>query len=207
MPKSCVRWRAREPRTRLTLPELPMSDSTTAEHDPSRTRTIEWSDPSIIGRASRQMNGLDMLRAIARGELPRPPVHSLNEIVITSAEIGRVALRMTPQECHYNPMSIVHGGVLSTLLDSAMGFAVQSRLPAAAGYTTLDLQVRFVRPVSIATGEISAEGRVVHFGGTVVTAEGEIKDSAGRIMAHATTSCLILRGAREKPAPAKAPHG
>jgi uncharacterized protein (TIGR00369 family) len=181
-----------------------MSDSL-PDHDASRelmrTRTISWSEPALIGRASRQMNGLDMLRAISRGELPKPPVHSLHGITIASVEIGRVSLRMTPQEVHYNPMSIVHGGVLSTLLDSAMGFSVQSRLPAAAGYTTLDLQVRFVRPVSVATGEISAEGRVVHFGGTVVTAEGEIKDSAGRIMAHATTSCLILRGAREKPAP------
>ena len=88
-----------------------MSDAS-AQHDATRTRSITWSDPAIIGRASRQMNGLDLLRAIARGELPKPPVHSVHGITIATVEIGRVSLRMTPQEVHYNPMSIVHGGVL-----------------------------------------------------------------------------------------------
>jgi uncharacterized protein (TIGR00369 family) len=180
-----------------------MSDMSDAGSDESRSRTFSWGDPALIGRASRQLNGLDLLRSMGQGELPLPPVLSLMGITGGTADIGRVSFRMLPQEYHYNPMSIVHGGVLTTLLDTAMGCAVQSRLPAAAGYTTLDLQVRFVRPVSVATGEITAEGRVVHFGGTVVTAEGEIKDSQGRVMAHATTSCLILRGARDKPAPAK----
>ena len=102
---------------------------------------------------------------------------------------------MTPGPQHYNPIGSVHGGIALTLLDSAMGCAVYTTLAPGVGYTTIDLHVTFVRPLTATTGTIRAEGRVVHAGSRVATAEGRVVDATGRVYAHATTRCLIMREA------------
>jgi uncharacterized protein (TIGR00369 family) len=139
------------------------------------------------------MTGLEMLRAIAAGELPGAPIADLLGFAPVEAEEGRVVFAAVPGPEHYNPIGTVHGGLAATLLDSAMGCAVHSTLPAGVGYTTLELKVNFTRPITSETGRILCEGTVVHRGGRVATAEGRVYAEAdGRLVAHGTTTCLIL---------------
>jgi uncharacterized protein (TIGR00369 family) len=165
--------------------------------DPARTLWAAWDGLDANRRAAPTLSGRALLEAINRGELPAPPAHHVLGIVNDAVDDGVVAFTMTPQELHYNPMGVVHGGVLSLLLDSAMGCAVHSTLPAGTGYTTVDLHVTFVRPATVDSGTLRAEGRALHVGGRVATAEGRITDAAGRLLAHATESCLIMNLTRE----------
>jgi uncharacterized protein (TIGR00369 family) len=160
-----------------------------------RTRTIEWEDPTIGAGAARAMSGLDYLRAMARGEVPMAPIAATMGFGVEAVEEGQVVFACAPAEYHYNPIGTVHGGLACTLLDSAMGCAVHSTLPAGAGYTTLELKVNFLRPLTARTGRIRCEGRTIHVGGSVATAEGRIVDEAGKLYGHATTTCMIFRPA------------
>jgi uncharacterized protein (TIGR00369 family) len=147
----------------------------------------------IGARAATAMSGLDYLRAIRRGELPEPPIMSLLNFEIGEIEEGRVTFKFTPAEYHYNPIGSVHGGVMSTVCDSAMGCAVHTTLEATVGYTTLELKVNFLRPLTRDTGEVVCEGKIIHAGGRIATAESRITDASGAIYAHATATCLIVR--------------
>jgi len=100
---------------------------------------------------------------------------------------------VTPQEFHYNPIGVVHGGLAATLLDSAMGCAVHSTLPAGVGYTTLEFKVNFARAITGDTGRVVCEGNLIHRGRTVATAEGRvIAEDTGKLLAHGTTTCLLF---------------
>jgi len=163
---------------------------------PQRTRTYTWGDPLGGADAARRMSGLDYLRAMARGDYPAPPIaDSLDFTLAHEDDIqpGRVTFRMTPQEFHYNPIGSVHGGVFATLLDSALGCAIHTRLPAGVGYTTLELSVRYLRPLLAGMGEVRATGEVVSVSRQIATAEARLLDSGDRLCATATTTCLILR--------------
>lgn len=160
----------------------------------SRERLVTWSDPGALAAAGRQMSGRDYLDAMRRGDLPMPPVASLLGFRITEVAEGRVVMVLAPAEYHYNPIGAVHGGVIATVLDSVMGCAVHSRLPAGQGYTTLEIKVNYLRAVATATGEVIAEGRVLHLGRSTAMAEASLTDGAGRRYAHATTTCIILGG-------------
>ena len=139
------------------------------------------------------MTGLEFLRAIAAGELPGAPIAELLGFEPAEAEEGRVVFAATPDARHYNPIGTVHGGLAATLLDSAMGCAVHSTLPAGVGYATLELKVNFTRPITTDTGRILCEGKLVHRGGRVATAEGRVfAEATGKLLAHGTTTCLIL---------------
>ena len=139
------------------------------------------------------MTGLELLRAIAAGDAPGAPIAELMGFEPVEAEEGRVVLAAVPGPEHYNPLGTVHGGLAATLLDSAMGCAVHTTLPEGAGYTTLELKVNFTRPITSETGRIVCEGKVLHRGGRVATAEGRvIADGSGKLLAHGTTTCLIL---------------
>jgi uncharacterized protein (TIGR00369 family) len=159
----------------------------------TRTRTIRWEDPLPGARAGREMSGIDYLRAIASGEYPPAPIAALLGMGIAEIEEGRVVFTVEPAEYHYNPIGVVHGGLAATLLDSAMGCAVHSLLPAGTGYTTLEMKVNLVRALTVETGEVRAEGKVIHLGGRIATAEGKVVDRSGKLYAHATTTCIILR--------------
>jgi uncharacterized protein (TIGR00369 family) len=140
------------------------------------------------------MPGLEYLEAIAGGTLPPPPVAQLLGFSVVEVEHGRALFAMQPEEWMYNPLGSVHGGVVATLLDTCMGCAVHSTLEAGVGFTTSDLQVRYIRAMSDGTGRVLAEGAVVHRGRRTATAEGRLHTADGEtLLAHATTGCVILR--------------
>ncbi|WP_433052664.1 PaaI family thioesterase [Dactylosporangium sp. CS-033363] len=157
-----------------------------------RTRTFSWSDPMLNAEQLGRVSGLELLRAISRGELPAPPITHLLGTGRIEAEEGRVRVTLEPREYHYNPLGTVHGGVLATLLDTATGCAVHSTLPAGVGYTTLDLNSRFLRPASIASGTLTCEGTVVSKGRRTALAEARITDARGALVAHATSTCMLF---------------
>ena len=158
-----------------------------------RTRTFSWEDPHALAEAGRALSGLEFLRRVVAGELPRPPIAALMNFSVAEVSEGRAVFTAEPAEYHYNPIGVVHGGLAATLLDSAMGCAVHSTLPAGAGYTTLEIKVNFVRPLTAETGRVRSEARVIHVGGRTATAEGRVVDEAGKLYAHGTTTCIIFR--------------
>ncbi|MBQ0992306.1 PaaI family thioesterase [Micromonospora sp. PSH03] len=164
----------------------------TQTQEPVRSRTFTWADPSVNAAQVGRRSGLDMLRAMIAGELAAPPVMHLLDMTRMEADEGRVVVELTPQEFHYNPLGSVHGGVLSTLLDTAAGCAVHTTLPAGVGYTSLDLNVKFLRPVTVDSGTLRCEGTVLQRGRRTALAEARITDAADRLIAHATSTCLIL---------------
>lgn len=143
-----------------------------------------------------QLSGLDYLQAVARGELPPPPIGDTLGFRLPREEDvqdGQVTFYLTPEEFHYNPIGSVHGGVYATLLDSALGCCIHTKLSAGVGYTTLDLSVKYLRPLKVGMSEVRAVGTVISVSQRVATAEARILDSTGKLYAHATTTCLILR--------------
>lgn len=164
-----------------------------------RTRTYTWQDPLIGAGAVPSLSGLDYLRAMARGEYPPPPIGQTLGFTIGREEDvqqGQVTFRMRPEEFHYNPIGSVHGGVYATLLDSALGCAIHTMLPAGVGYTTLDLAVKYLRPLRLGMGEVRAVAEVVSVSRQVATATAQIVDEANKIYATATTTCLVMRPSR-----------
>ena len=159
----------------------------------SRTRVISWEDPTAAVQLGKTISGIEYLRAMLRGEIPPPPFAVLMGIRIAEVSEGRVVFAGEPAEYHYNPLGTVHGGVMATLLDSALGCAVQSLLPAGTSYTTIELKVNYLRPVTTKTGTVYAEGKIIHLGGRIATAEARLTDAAGKLYAHGTTTCIILR--------------
>lgn len=164
-----------------------------AEADDARTLTVTWDSLAEMPAKAPGLSGLELLNAIARGEIPGPPIHHVLGIHPVEAEHGRVVFAMDPHEMHYNPMGVVHGGVLSTILDSALGCTVLSTLPAGTAYTTVDLHVTMVRAVTSRTGRIRAEGKIVHNGRTIATADARLVDAEGRVYAHGVTTCSVMR--------------
>jgi len=159
----------------------------------SRTRVITWEDPTTAVQTGKTISGIAYLRALQAGELPPPPVAVLMGMWISEVSEGRAVFAVEPAEYHYNPLGTMHGGVIATLLDSALGCVVQSVLPAGTAYTTLELKVNYVRAITVKTGVVHAEGKIIHVGGRVATAEGRLTDEAGKLYAHATTTCIIMR--------------
>jgi len=137
-------------------------------------------------------DGLDFLKAIIDGTLPQPPIGETLGFHLVEAETGWAAFEGLPEFRHYNPIGTVHGGFAATLLDSALGCAVVSTLLRGDTWTTLELKINYVRPLTKDTGPVRAEGRIVHRGRSVATSEGDLKDRAGKLYAHATTTCMIF---------------
>ena len=138
------------------------------------------------------MPGLDFVRAMFAGKLPPPPIMQTVEPFDQSADPGAVAFHSIPGFRHYNPIGSVHGGYAATLLDSAMGLAIHSMLPAGTGYTTLEFKISFIKGLSKDSGVVRTEGKVLNAGRRAATAEGRITDAKGRLLAHATTTCLVF---------------
>jgi uncharacterized protein (TIGR00369 family) len=138
------------------------------------------------------MAGVDFVRAIFEGRLPAPPIMQTIEPFDSSAEPGIVVFHSIPGFRHYNPIGSVHGGYAATLLDSAMGLAVHTALPAGTGYTTLEFKISFIRGMTEDTGVVRTEGRTMNVGRRAATAEARITDAKGRLLAHATTTCLVF---------------
>ena len=148
---------------------------------------------ALTATTASPTSGLELLRAIRDDRAPRPGVATLLGLRLTEVEEGRVGFELEASPDFANPLGSVHGGITATLLDSAMGCAVHSTLPADVGYTTVDLAVTYLLRVPLDGRLVRAEGRIVHVGGRIATAEGRMTDSEGRLVATATTTCLILR--------------
>ncbi|GIH13539.1 PaaI family thioesterase [Rugosimonospora africana] len=158
----------------------------------TRTRTFSWSDPAAHAAMVGRRSGLEMLRAMISGELPPPPFMQTIDVDGFEADEGRVTVRLTPQEFHYNPLGSVHGGILSTLLDTAAACTVHSVLPAGQGYTSMDLNVKFLRPVTTASGQLRCTGAILSRTRRNALAEARLTDESGQLVAYATSSCLIF---------------
>ena len=158
--------------------------------DDTTTPTIEYgvTPPEVMA----SMAGVDFVRAIFDGRLPAPPIMATIEPFDCTAEPGVVVLNSIPGVRHYNPIGSVHGGYAATLLDSAMGLAVHSMLAAGTGYTTLEFKISFIKGMTKDTGPVRSEGRTLNVGRRAATAEARITDTAGRLLAHATTTCLVF---------------
>jgi uncharacterized protein (TIGR00369 family) len=154
--------------------------------------TDSTADPREVAERGLELSGLDYIGAILNGGLPVPPIAELMGFRLVEAEPGRAVFEMEAGSEHYNPIGSVHGGVALTLLDSAMGCAVHTLLEAGVRYTTLEVKTNFVRPITVDTGTIRCEGTVLHKGSRIATAEGKLTDASGRLLAHGTTTCLIM---------------
>ena len=157
-----------------------------------RRRDVRWDDPTVSVEAAGRLAGLPFLEAIRDGRLPSPPVSRLLGFTLADVEPGRAVFECEPSEAQYNPTGSVHGGVISTLLDSALSCAVHSTLAAGTGSTTVEIKVNFVRPVVVGAGQLRAEGRVIHAGSRLATAEARLTDQTGKLYAHAVGTCLIF---------------
>jgi uncharacterized protein (TIGR00369 family) len=157
-----------------------------------RTRTYSWIDPAATFSALAGMSGIEMLSAMERGELPPPPVMQTLGMHAIEFREGLVRFGLEPGELHYNPLGTVHGGVIATMLDSATGCAVHSVLAAGYGYTSVDLTTKFLRPVTAGTGPVTVTGTVLSRGARTALAEAKLTDDHGRMLAYATSTCLIF---------------
>ncbi|GLH78866.1 thioesterase [Bradyrhizobium sp. SSBR45G] len=138
------------------------------------------------------MPGLDFVRGVFADTLPQPPIMQFVQPFDCTAEAGHVVMHSVPGLRHYNPIGSVHGGYAAILLDSAMGLAVQTMCPKGSGYTTLEFKISFIKAMTDTTGTVRTEGKTLSFGRRAATAEARITDSQGRLLAHATTTCLVF---------------
>ena len=141
---------------------------------------------------AKNISGLQLLTNIMEGALPEPPIQRMLDFRLVQVERGYTAFAGSPKFDYYNPIGSVHGGYTASLLDSCMACAVHSTLEAGYSYTTLEIKINYVRAITSDTGEVRAEGRVINSGKRIATAEGRLVDSAGKLYAHGTTTCLIL---------------
>ena len=158
---------------------------------PARSKTVSWHDPLALAEVGRTMSGLDFLRKLAARELPAPPIAELFGMTIESVAPGDVVFRCEPDESTYNPIGVVLGGTACVLLDTVAGCAVHSTLPAGVGYTSLEIKVNYLRPIH-GSVDLIAHGWVTKPGRRVAFAEGDLRDAEGRVLATATSTCLIM---------------
>ena len=164
-----------------------MSDNT------SRTRTVSWHDPQVYLENLQTMDGITFLRSIVEGKMPTPPIGILLDFSLEQIEPGRAVFIVKPAEQHYNPIGAVQGGLAAAVLDAAMGCAIQSTLPAGVGYTTVELHLNYIRPITNDTGPLTGIGKIIHSGRRIATAEGHLTDTSGKLYAHSTTTCMIFQ--------------
>lgn len=157
-----------------------------------RQRTVTWHDPEVLARSGAGLTGLEFMQAISDGRLPMPPIASLFDMRGDEVAEGRISFRCTPHESAYNPIGAVHGGLVCTLLDSVLGCAVHTTLPAGFGYTSIEIKVSYLRGVTVRSGELLAVGRVTKPGRRVAFAEGEVTDASGRTVATGSSSLLVF---------------
>jgi uncharacterized protein (TIGR00369 family) len=157
----------------------------------ARAKTVTWHDPAIALASAAQMPGREFLQAIIDGRLPPPPFAQLIGAELVSAGDGVAVFRCTPDESTLNPLGLVHGGVLCTLLDSAAGCAVQTQLPTGVGMSSIEIKVSFLSPANGTTLEV--EGRALRVGRQVAFAEAHARTAGGKLIGHATTSIALVR--------------
>ena len=166
--------------------------STEPHLPPVRTRVINWQDPSLGVQIAQTTSGLEYLQGIASGQYPAPPITDLMNIELMTVDKGQVIFGVEPAEFHYNPMGAVHGGLAATLVDSAMTCAILSTAPRGIYYTTIELHINYIRPITLDTGYLKSIGQTIHVGRRVATAEARVIDKDNKLYAHATTTCMAI---------------
>jgi uncharacterized protein (TIGR00369 family) len=157
-----------------------------------RTRTYGWTDPVELAMTARATDGLEFTKALAAGDLGSTPMFATLGYALTEVEHGRAVCVGVPNEHVHNPLGYIHGGFGAAMLETAAGFAVHTTLPAGTGYTTLDCSVHFLRPVTVDLGPIRAVGILINRGRRTALARAELRDPADRLLAHATSSCMLF---------------
>lgn len=157
-----------------------------------RTRTVTWFDPMIGAGQGMQMAGIDYLRAIRDRRLPPAPIAGLLQFEVAEVEEGRVSFTCLPDESAYNPIGVVHGGLVCTLLDSVCACVVHSTLPAGKGYTSVEIKVSYLKAVRADSGRLTATGTLVKGGSRVAFSEAVVTDASGTPVATATSTCLVF---------------
>jgi uncharacterized protein (TIGR00369 family) len=160
--------------------------------DTGRSRTYTWADPVQVLHDVGHLSGREVLAAMAAGDIPPPPIAATLDVASFEVTDEGVAVTVRAQEFHYNPAGVVHGGVVATLLDTAAACAVHATLDAGQASTSLDLTTKFVRPMTVDSGLVRCEGRVVHRGGRTAVAEATLVDEAGRLLALATSTLFLV---------------
>ncbi len=158
-----------------------------------RKRTHEWANPLETAEQAKTMSGFDFLNGILKGEIPPPPIATTLDFHPLSLEEGKVVFEFEPQEFHYNPIGSVHGGVISTVLDTVLGCAIHSKLPQGITYTTLELKINFIKAVTSKSGKMIAEGRLIHLGKSTALVEADLKSETGTLYAHGVSTCIIFK--------------
>jgi uncharacterized protein (TIGR00369 family) len=156
----------------------------------------DTTSPSGLFEIRRQLPGLDFFKRMVAGELPPPPLVALLGLKLVEAEAGRVTFIGTAREEFYNGMGVAHGGFAATMLDSALGCAINTMMPAGRVFTTIDLQIHYTRPLRREAGELRCTAAVVHVGSRTATSEGRIVDANGKVYAHGTTTCILVEPPR-----------
>jgi uncharacterized protein (TIGR00369 family) len=152
--------------------------------------------PSGLVDTRRRLSGLEFFTKMMAGEVPPPPLVALLGLKLVEAEAGRVTFVGTASEAYYNGMGVAHGGFAATMLDSALGCAINTMMPAGRIFTTIDLQIHYTRPLRVEAGELRCTATVVHAGSRTATSEGRIVDAAGKVYAHGTTTCILVEPPR-----------
>lgn len=164
-----------------------------ANPETSRTRTLVWQDPVPTAAVGATMTGMEYMQAIVEGELPPPPIAVVMKMRPIELGEGRAVFEGEPGEEHYNPIGVVHGGYAATLLDSALGCAVHTTLPAGVVYTSLGLEAKYVRPITRDTGRVICAANVLYRGRRQATAEASLKAAgSGKLLAHGSATCMLL---------------
>jgi uncharacterized protein (TIGR00369 family) len=157
-----------------------------------RSKSFEWVDPITTADQVVGMSGLEYMHAVRDGSAAWPPMGVLMNFDLVEAERGRVVMTCTPGEEHYNPLGVIHGGLLCTLLDTVIGCATHTTLERGTGYTSIELKVSYLRPVTLDTGTLTGTGTVTKEGRRVVFADGTVTDLEGNLVATASSSLLVL---------------
>ncbi len=157
-----------------------------------QSRVVTWRDPITTQVTAASMSGLSYWTAVAEGRLPPSPIAELLRMAVVEVQNARIAFSCTPDASMYNPLGVVHGGAVCTLLDTATACAMHTTLPEGVGYTSVEIKVNYLRAVTVASGTLSAVGTVVKAGSRIGFAEGQVTDAAGRLVATATSTLLVF---------------
>jgi uncharacterized protein (TIGR00369 family) len=160
-----------------------------------RERLAEWQTPGPAAKVSAAMSGMEAMRAIRDGILPPPPLARLIGFRMTVVEPQRIVMELDPDESLENTIGLLHGATAAALLDTAMGCAISTMLPAGQASVTLDLKLTYLRPLSVRSGTIQAEGKVIKLGRQTSYTEGFVRDGAGHLAVHATATFSMISGA------------
>jgi len=158
-----------------------------------RTRLVSWHDPQVYLPNLQTMDGITFLRSLVEGKMPPPPISLLLGFALEEVEPGYAVFTVIPKEYHYNPIGAAQGGLAAAVLDAAMGCAIQSTLPAGIGYTTVELHMNYIRPITLDSGQLRGVGKVIHSGRRMATAEARLIDASDKLYAHGTSTCMIFQ--------------